>query len=154
MSKRGESWMPRRAGQAQLGLIFRVPLACAPGGSALPLGQLENGGVLEDAAFLDLEIQEHAGNAVPGLVVFQQPEIGLYQRLVESARNRLAELELELELEYGIEKSKVDSIRSKLFGALRESYQERDRLRLLVQFRGEHTRPRVSFSAPSLKICV
>jgi len=50
---------------------------------------------------------------------------------VESARNRWAELELE----YGIEKSKVDSIRSKLFGALRESYQERDRLRLLVQFR-------------------
>ena len=63
--------------------------------------------------------------ASAGLVVFQQPEIGLYQRRVESARNRLAELELE----YGIEKSKVDSIRSKLFGVLRESYQERDRLR-------------------------
>jgi len=45
-----------------------------------------------------------------------------------------------LELEYGIEKSKVDSIRSKLFGPLRESYQERDRLRLLVQFRGGSTR--------------
>jgi hypothetical protein len=118
-------------------------LACAPGGSALPLGQLENGTALEAAAFLDLEIQEHAGDAVPGLVVFQQPEIGLYQRLVESARNRLAELELE----YGIEKSKVDSIRSKLFGALRESYQERDRQRLLVQFRG-------GAHAPSLKMGV
>jgi len=69
-------------------------------------------------------------------VVFQQPEIGLYHRLVESARNRLAELELE----YGIEKSMVDSIHSKLFGALRESYQERDRLRLLVQFRKGSTR--------------
>jgi len=75
---------------------------------ALPLGQLENGTALEDAVFLDLEIQKHAGDAVPGLVVFQQPEIGLYQRLVESARNRLAELE------YGIEKSEVDFIRSKL----------------------------------------
>jgi len=41
----------------------------------------------------------------------------------------------ELELEYGIEKSKVDSIRSLLFAALRVFYQERDRLRLLVQFR-------------------
>ena len=41
----------------------------------------------------------------------------------------------ELELEYGIEKSKVDSIRSLLFAALRGFYQERDRLRLLVQFR-------------------
>jgi hypothetical protein len=55
----------------------------------------------------------------------------LYQRLVEAAQNRLAGLELE----YGIEKSKVDSIRSKLFGSLREQYQERDRLRLLVRFR-------------------
>jgi len=39
--------------------------------------------VLEDAAFLDLEIQEHAGDTAAGLVVFQQPEIGLYHRLVE-----------------------------------------------------------------------
>jgi DNA polymerase-3 subunit epsilon len=65
------------------------------------------------------------------MVVFQQPEMELYQRLVEASRNRLAELELE----YGIEKSKVDSVRSRLFGALRSVYQERDRLRLLVQFR-------------------
>ncbi len=97
------------------------------------LGQLENGCGLEDAAFLDLQIQEDAGGTSidAGLVVFQQPEMELYQRLVEAARNRLAELELE----YGIEKSKVDSIRSKLFAALRTTYQERDRLRLLVQFR-------------------
>jgi len=81
--------MPRDAGLSTLGLIFRFPLACAPGGSAPPL---------EDWW---------------------------------SRHNRLAELELE----YGIENSKVDSIRSKLFGALREFYQERDRLRLLVQFR-------------------
>jgi len=79
--------MPRRAGRSPIGVIFRDPLACAPGGSALPLVQLENGTALEDAAFLDLEIQEHAGDAAPGLVVFQQPEIGLYQRLVESARH-------------------------------------------------------------------
>jgi hypothetical protein len=80
------------------------------------LGQLENGTVREDAAFLDLEIQEHAGDVATGLVVFQQPEIALYQRLLEAARNRLAELE------YGIEKSKVDSIRSKLLGVLRTVY--------------------------------
>ena len=52
-------------------------------------------------------------------------------RLVEAARARLADLELE----YGSEKSKVDSIRSLLFGALRVFYQDRDRLRLLVRFR-------------------
>jgi len=98
------------------------------------LGQLANGNGLEDAAMLDLQIQEQLAGpdvAVAGMVVFQQPEIELYQRLVESSRERLAGLELE----YGIEKSKVDSVRSKLFSALRSYYQERDRLRLLVQFR-------------------
>lgn len=97
------------------------------------LGQLANGCGLEDAAFLDLQIQENAdGTSIAaGLVVFQQPEMELYQRLVEAARARLADLELE----YGIEKSKVDSIRSRLFGVLRAFYQERDRLRLLVRFR-------------------
>ena len=98
------------------------------------LRQLENGNGLEDAAMLDLQIQELADGsdcAGRGLVVFQQSEIDLYQRLVEAARVRLAELELE----FGIEKSKVDSIRSRLFGALRAYHQERDRLRLLVQFR-------------------
>jgi hypothetical protein len=97
------------------------------------LGQLANGNGLEDvwveAEMLkswNAEIEE-AG----GLVVFQQPEMELYQRLVEASRNRL----VELELEYGIEKSKVDSVRSRLFAALRPVYQERDRLRLLVQFR-------------------
>jgi DNA polymerase-3 subunit epsilon len=97
------------------------------------LSQLKNGCGLEDAAFLDLQIQENPGgiSTAAGLVVFQQAEMELYQRLVEASRNRLAELELE----YGIEKAKVDSVRSKLFAALRSVYQERDRLRLLVQFR-------------------
>ncbi|MCU0777143.1 MAG: hypothetical protein MUF86_05685 [Akkermansiaceae bacterium] len=97
------------------------------------LTQLDNGCGLEDAAFLDLQIQENPGgtSVAAGLVVFQQPEMELYQRLVEASRNRLAELELE----YGIEKSKGDSVRSKLFASLRATYQERDRLRLLLQFR-------------------
>ncbi len=95
------------------------------------LTQLACGTDLEDAAMLDLHIQEQGGGLSGGLVIFQQPEMELYQKLVESARARLAELELD----YGIEKSKVDSIRSRLFGALRAFYQERDRLRLLVQFR-------------------
>jgi len=61
------------------------------------LAQLDNGCGLEDAAFLDLQIQEHPGgtSVATGLVVFQQPEMELYQRLVEASRNRLAELELE-----------------------------------------------------------
>jgi hypothetical protein len=39
-----------------------------------------------------------------------------------------------------VEKSKVDSVRSRLFGALRPYYQERDRLRLLIQYRKGSTR--------------
>ncbi|MCU0779430.1 MAG: hypothetical protein MUF86_17440 [Akkermansiaceae bacterium] len=79
------------------------------------LAQLDNGCGLENAAFLDLQIQENPGGTsiAAGLVVFQQPEIELYQRLVVASRNRLAELELELE--YGIEKSKVDSVRSRFW---------------------------------------
>lgn len=92
---------------------------------------MDNGAVADDVVFLDLEIQEHECCSAEGLVIFQQPEMRLYQRLVEAARNRLADLELE----YGIEKSKVDAIRSKLFVALRTFYQERDRLRVLVNFR-------------------
>jgi DNA polymerase III epsilon subunit-like protein len=97
------------------------------------LEQISNGVGIEDAAFVDLQIQEEAsGQSIGGeLVVFQQPEIDLYQRLVELSRDRLAGLELE----YGVEKSKVDSIRSQLFAALRPEYQKRDRLRLLVQYR-------------------
>ena len=68
-----------------------------------------NGSMPEDVAFLDLEIQEEAGSAAVGLVVFQQPEMELYQGLVEAARNRLADLELES----GIEKSTVDAMRSR-----------------------------------------
>jgi hypothetical protein len=64
-------------------------------------------------------------------VVFRHPGLEHYQRLIEAARSRLADLELD----YGVEKSKVDSVRSRLFGALRPYYQERDRLRLLIQYR-------------------
>ena len=81
------------------------------------LGQLANGSWLEDAAFLDLQIQEDSegfrriqedsggcggASIAAGLVVFQQPEMEVYQRLMEAAQ---------------------------VF------YQGRDRLRLLVQFR-------------------
>jgi len=42
---------------------------------------------------------------------------------------------MSLGLEYGVEKSREDSIRSKLFTILRQEYQKRDRLRLLVKYR-------------------
>ena len=69
-----------------------------------------------------LGIVEHSG-VVSG--------IRFKRSIIEAARSRLADLELD----YGVEKSKVDSVRSRLFGALRPYYQERDRLRLLIQYR-------------------
>ena len=68
-------------------------------------------------------------------MVFRHPGLEHYQRLIEAARSRLADLELD----DGVEKSKVDSVPSRLFGALRPYYQERDRLRLLIQYRLDHT---------------
>ena len=98
------------------------------------LAQLASGAGLEDAVFLDLESNGDAdGSDHGGLVVFRHPGLDHYQRLIESTRSRLADLELE----YGVENSKVVSVRSKLFGALRPYYQERDRLRLLIQYRKE-----------------
>ena len=38
----GESWVPREAGWTRLGLNFRDPLTCAPGGSAPPLQELRS----------------------------------------------------------------------------------------------------------------
>jgi len=95
------------------------------------LAQLAAGVTLDDTALLDLDNGRDGGGVSAGLVVFQHAEVEQYRRLVESARNRLADLELE----FGIEKSKVDSVRARLFGALRSYYQERDRLRLLIQYR-------------------
>ena len=57
-------------------------------------------------------------------MIFRHPGLEHYQRLIEAARSRLADLELD----DGAEKSKVDSVPSRLFGALRPYYQERDRL--------------------------
>lgn len=63
------------------------------------------------------DVRECRAEGVAGLVVFRHPGLEHYQRLIEAARSRLAELELELD--DGVEKSKVDSVRSRLFGALR-----------------------------------
>jgi DNA polymerase III epsilon subunit-like protein len=93
------------------------------------LTQLANGGGLGDSILLDVEMSSEA--AERGLVIYRDPGLEHYQRLIELARNRLADLELD----YGVERARVDSVRSRLFVTLRPYYQLRDRLRLLVQYR-------------------
>jgi DNA polymerase-3 subunit epsilon len=89
------------------------------------IDHLESGKAVEEVVF------PSADKGAPGMVIYQHPELKQYRTLVEAARSRLAELELE----YGIEKAKVDSIRSRLFESLRSYYQERDRVRLVIQYR-------------------
>lgn len=96
------------------------------------LKQLESGASAEDTAMLEFSfLEEEVGEVRGSLMVFQAAESSHYRRLGEAARNRLAELELE----YGIEKAKIDSIRSRLFESLRSFYQARDQLRIRIQYR-------------------
>lgn len=65
------------------------------------------------------------------LVIYVNPELEQLRQLVAAARARLAELEVS----FTKEKSRVDVMQAVLFRQLRESYQQRDRLRLIVDYR-------------------
>ena len=76
-----------------------------------------------------------AKEAAPiALVVYLNPEVELLRQLVAGARARLAELEAD----FTKEKSRVDVMQAGLFRQLREHYQRRDRLRLLVDYRRKY----------------
>ena len=75
-------------------------------------------------------------NAGPGLrvVIFVNPETEQLQQLIAAARTRLAELEAR----YTKERHVVDVTRTTIFSFLRKHYQDRDRLRLIVEYRGKY----------------
>ena len=64
-------------------------------------------------------------------MIYVNPELEQLRELVAGARARLAELEVD----YTKEKSRVDATQAILFRQLREHYQRRDRLRLIVDYR-------------------
>ena len=68
------------------------------------------------------------------LVIYVNPELEQLRQLVAGARARLAELEVN----YTKEKSRVDAMQAILFRRLREHYQKRDRLRLIVDYRKKY----------------
>jgi DNA polymerase-3 subunit epsilon len=72
---------------------------------------------------------EHAA-----LVIYINPELEELRQLVSGARARLAELEVN----YAKEKSRVDAMQAALFRRLREHYQKRDRLRLILDYRKKY----------------
>ena len=74
------------------------------------------------------------GTVFAALVTYVNPELAQLRQLVGSERARLAELETD----YTKEKSRVDAMQAILFRRLCEHYQERDRLRLVVDFRKKY----------------
>jgi DNA polymerase-3 subunit epsilon len=67
-----------------------------------------------------------------GFVIFVNPETAQLEQLIAAARTRLAELEAR----YTKERHAVDVTRMTIFGFLRKHYQARDRLRLIIEYRG------------------
>jgi hypothetical protein len=74
------------------------------------------------------------GIGVAAIIVYINPELEQLRQLVAGARARLAELESS----YTKEKSRVDAMQAVLFRRLREYYQKRDRLRLIVNYRKKY----------------
>ena len=72
-----------------------------------------------------------AGGAGNGIVVYVDPDVEELKRLIAAARSRLADLEAE----YTRERHQVEVTQSRLFQLLREHYQRRDRLKLVVDYR-------------------
>ena len=68
------------------------------------------------------------------LVIYVNPELEQLRQLVAAERARLAQLEAD----YTKEKSRVDAMQAVLFRRLREYYQKRDRLRLIVDYRKKY----------------
>ncbi len=69
--------------------------------------------------------------ASPAILSYENPDAKRLREMVNAARARLAELEVA----YTIDKAKVDSLQASLFQRLRTHRQERDRLRVVVDYR-------------------
>ena len=102
------------------------------------LRQLEIGTAQPDAtlfAMPEIGSEPQRGAAAQtghaGLVIYSNPELEQLRQLVAGARARL----VELEVNFTKEKSGVDVMQAVLFRQLREHYQKRDRLRLIVDYR-------------------
>jgi DNA polymerase III epsilon subunit-like protein len=102
------------------------------------LRQLEMAAAKPDTtvfAAAEIERETKRGAAAPaghvGLVIYINPALEQLRQLVAGARARLAELEVD----FTKEKSRVDVMQAVLFRQLREHYQQRDRLRLIVDYR-------------------
>jgi DNA polymerase-3 subunit epsilon len=79
----------------------------------------------------------HFGHEV---VVYVDPRVQQLRQLIDAARLRLADLEVE----YTSQKSRVSALQSVVFKHLRKHFEERDRLRLVVRYRRAYVRKLLS----------
>ena len=96
---------------------------------------------LEEAAEPSIFVAWQSGGEVTAgviegkdLVLYVNPELHRLRTLVESGRARLAELEAG----FTIEKAKVEAMKARLFVRLREHFQRRDGLRLVISYRRKY----------------
>jgi DNA polymerase III epsilon subunit-like protein len=75
------------------------------------INRLESGAAVAEAIVAEIAPEKSKKDRKPGLVLYQHPEAAHFHTLVKVARARLADLQLD----HGVEKAKVDSIRSRLF---------------------------------------
>ena len=68
------------------------------------------------------------------LLLYVNPQLQRLRALVDAARGRLAELEAG----FTIEKAKMEAMKARLFSQLREHFQRRDRLRLVISYRRKY----------------
>ena len=65
------------------------------------------------------------------VVLYANPELEHLKKLIEAARTRLAEVEAE----YTKDRRAVDLVQAAIFGLVRDQYQARDRIKLIVEYR-------------------
>ena len=70
-------------------------------------------------------------SSISELVLFTDPELEKLSALIQFSRTRLAELQAE----YTTEKRSVDAVNATLFQRLRSHYQQRDSIKLVVNYR-------------------
>ena len=97
---------------------------------------------IDNAVFAAAELNEDGGSrgrspsraGANGLMIYVNPELEQLRQLVAASRARLAELESD----YTREKSRVGAMQAALFQRLRQHYQKRDRLRLVLDYRQKY----------------
>ena len=88
----------------------------------------------EAAVELDGQRMEGSIETAAAIVVYVHPEIAPLRNMVAAARSRLAEIETN----YTTERCAVEATQARLFNLVREHYQKRDRVRLIVEHRRKY----------------